>query len=373
MDAYNNEPLVSVIMSVYNTRKAFLHQAIQSIADQTYKNIEYIIVNDGSTLDETNEALENAASKYSNITLLYNEHNVGLTKSLNRAIACCGGKYIARMDADDISLADRIHEQVRFMECNSDVVLCGTDIVGFDKETIFFDSSIEYYRCSNPMVRAIHLVFENEGFAHPTFMLRSDFLLNKSILYREDMPHAQDYGLTTDCILSGGKISIIKKPLLLYRVHEDQITRKSYDSQIECQARIAYSRIKETFSTLDEIECWAIARLNHESLEYKPNIYINAIKKIIKENTNRHLFDDYLLRREYRYEWYRKYMRITRMLGKPWGLFHWFSISSFPVAMTVKIKDAILAKIYSLCYSKKRKENAVKINLLFAELSKNEE
>ena len=341
MSDINDKPLVSVIMSVYNTPVVYLRQATESILNQTYINIEFIIVDDGSTDTDTINELDIIVSNNPCIVQIYNENNIGLTKSLNKAIKKCNGKYIARMDADDISLPNRLENQVEYMEQNPEIVLCGANTAGFCDGKIIYDSSLEYHRCKNPEVRDIHLVFENEGFAHPTFMLRRQFLIDNNILYREDIPHAQDYGMTTDCILNGGKIGLVDKTLLLYRVHEGQITSHSYASQVECQARIAYSRIKKTFESLTDEECWAIARLNHESDEYEPDVYIRAIKKIIKENKERKLFNQNLLVREYRYEWYRKYMRMTRIFHKPWGMNKWFSVNSVFYAIVVKIKDNV--------------------------------
>jgi len=114
---------VSIVMSVYNAQK-YLDEAIESILNQTYSNFEFIIINDGST-DKSLEIIENYAKKDSRIIVI-NRENKGLIYSLNEGIRKANGKYIARMDADDISLPQRLEKQVEFMEKNKNIGICGT-------------------------------------------------------------------------------------------------------------------------------------------------------------------------------------------------------------------------------------------------------
>ena len=118
----NHSPLVSVLMPVYNAG-AFLNEAVESILNQTYKNLELIIINDGST-DNTEDRIK--SFKDSRIKYFKNENNLKLIKTLNKGLRLCTGKYIARMDADDIALNTRIEKQVAFMELNQNVVASGT-------------------------------------------------------------------------------------------------------------------------------------------------------------------------------------------------------------------------------------------------------
>ena len=140
----SQNPKISVIMSVYNgmplgphpamrgrtassaysqKSSAYLKQAVESILNQTYKNFEFIIVDDAST-DNSWQYLKSLKDK--RIKLLKNSKNLGLAKSLNRAIGVASGHYIARMDADDISLPTRFQEQLKFLKRNPNIDLCGT-------------------------------------------------------------------------------------------------------------------------------------------------------------------------------------------------------------------------------------------------------
>ena len=107
-------PEISVIMSVYNGEE-YLESAIESVMNQTFKDWELIVINDCST-DSTAEILDRLAKKDERIKVHPNEVNLRLPKSLNKAISLCSGKYIARMDADDICLPERFEKQYKFME-----------------------------------------------------------------------------------------------------------------------------------------------------------------------------------------------------------------------------------------------------------------
>lgn len=117
-----NMPVISVVMSVYNNEN-FLHGSINSILEQTFKNFEFIIINDGSNDNSLKMLLE--YQKNDNRILTIDQKNIGLTKSLNRGIKLARCKYIARQDADDKSLPDRLKMQIDFLENNPDHFLVG--------------------------------------------------------------------------------------------------------------------------------------------------------------------------------------------------------------------------------------------------------
>ena len=107
-----NLPLVSVLMPVYNS-KNYIEESINSILSQTYKNIEIILINDGCN-DGTEIILKAFSKSHSNIKL-YNQDNIGYCNSINNGIQYCSGEYIARMDADDIMIFNRIEKQVNYL------------------------------------------------------------------------------------------------------------------------------------------------------------------------------------------------------------------------------------------------------------------
>ena len=118
-----NMPKISVIMSIYNTRREYIIRAVDSILKQTFDDFEFIIVNDGSE-DFVRETIQTFSDK--RIKYLENGKNIGLVRSLNRALELSSGEYIARMDSDDISLPQRFERQVEYMDKNPHVGVLGT-------------------------------------------------------------------------------------------------------------------------------------------------------------------------------------------------------------------------------------------------------
>src|SRR3990172_12530717 len=118
-----NNPVITVLMSAYNAEK-YLREAIESILNQTFKDFEFIIINDCST-DKTKKIIEEYANKDARIKLINNATNLGLTKSLNIGLKEARGEYVARLDADDVALPERLEKQYEFMNKNRDITLTG--------------------------------------------------------------------------------------------------------------------------------------------------------------------------------------------------------------------------------------------------------
>ena len=210
-------PLISVIMPVYNGEK-YLREAIDSILNQTYTNFEFIILNDGST-DRTEEII--LSYDDSRIVYVKNEENLQIVKTLNKGIALAKGKYIARMDADDISLSERFEKQIYFMEQNSEVDICGTWIQMFGGKDIHWKPPTTHDDIK------VELLF-GSGLAHPTVMGRRSFFVENK--YKEKFEKAEDYALWVETI---DKYHFINIPefLLLYRTHTSQISMRTKNEQ----------------------------------------------------------------------------------------------------------------------------------------------
>ena len=131
MEKVIKNPLISVVMSVYNGEK-YLSEAIESILKQTYKDFEFIIVNDGST-DSSLEIIREYQKQDNRIKII-DQENTGLAKALNNGIKITQGKYIARMDADDISLPERLEIQVQFLNENKTIGLVGLSAIAIDEK-----------------------------------------------------------------------------------------------------------------------------------------------------------------------------------------------------------------------------------------------
>ena len=171
----NEFPLVTVLMAVYNGEK-YLREAIESMLNQSYTNFEFLIINDGST-DSTEEII--LSYRDERIRHMKNEQNIKLIASLNKGLDLAEGKYIARMDADDVSLPERLAKQVDFMERNLEYGLLGTWVktlgLNPDKE-IHFKSGHDEIR--------FELFFHNY-LHHPTVMFRKEIIKKNNLKYED--------------------------------------------------------------------------------------------------------------------------------------------------------------------------------------------
>ena len=196
----NNEPIISVIMPVFNGGD-LLNKAIESILGQTFENFEFIIINDGST-DETAEVVRGYASSDSRIIFI-DQDNIGLTKSLNKAIKTSKGNYIARMDADDVSALNRFETQMEWMKGGKYDLCCSrTYLLNSNR----ISPGLSYY-----MPKRIQMFFRNP-FIHGTFLIKRK-ALDIVGLYDEDFIYSQDYKLICDFYRNNLKIKYIKQPL----------------------------------------------------------------------------------------------------------------------------------------------------------------
>ncbi|WP_313386164.1 glycosyltransferase [Chishuiella sp.] len=214
-----NSPLLSVIMSVYNA-ELYIKEAIDSILNQTFRDFEFIIIEDCST-DNSLKILENYASIDNRICIVKKEKNQGakgFINNLNLGIKNAKGKYIARMDADDISSLDRFQKQVDYLENNSSIFMVGSivslinandELIGM-METPEIDSEIK-----NRMINHISMF-------HPVILFRSE----KNIFYREKMYGCEDYDLYLRLMNEGKNFYNFQEPLLKYRILDDSISRK---------------------------------------------------------------------------------------------------------------------------------------------------
>lgn len=214
----NNTPLLSVVMSVYNAEK-YLSESIESILNQTFSNFEFIIVDDGST-DSSLLIIQNFMKRDDRIVLISRD-NKGLPYSLNEAISVARGKYIARMDADDISLPERLEMQLAVMESNPDIGVCGAWAYLF-KETPSKNKIMCHPEDHDSLI--IRLLF-SVCFIHPVVMIRKSVLNQLDYVYNESFHNSQDYELWSR-IAEKTRFYTVQKPLLFYRDTPDGITSK---------------------------------------------------------------------------------------------------------------------------------------------------
>lgn len=243
---YMNRPAISVVMSTYN-RVAFLPRAIDSILKQTFTDFEFIIINDGSP-DETAKVLSMFAAKDKRIRVLTNEKNKGLIYSLNRGLDEARGKYIARMDDDDIALPTRFEKQYTFMEQNPDFAVVGSWIGRPEngKKWGFHDET-------NPDKVKMYMYLNSVPISHPASFLRRHFLNKHGIRYSYDYKAAEDRKFWLDILDAGGKIGNIPEVLLLFRLHGTN-PKEYYVDQWKNLNKFFQNEILPRFGTQEEFK-----------------------------------------------------------------------------------------------------------------------
>jgi glycosyltransferase involved in cell wall biosynthesis len=220
------DPMVTVLMSVFNGEK-YLSEAIESILNQTFTDFEFLIINDGST-DSSRDII--ASYKDTRIILIDNETNIGLTRSLNKGIDLAKGKYIARMDADDISMPYRLTKQLAFLERNPDISLVGSSAMVIDRN----GKELNTINADIQPDQIYPTLFFGNTFVHTSIM--GDHQLFKKFRYDPSVPYAQDYLLWSQ-IAKENKIANIKEPLVKYRIHNESISTSKIDKQEACVKR----------------------------------------------------------------------------------------------------------------------------------------
>lgn len=198
---------VSVLMPVFNC-EATVAESIESILGQTYRDFEFVIVNDGST-DNSLEIIKSYAGKDERIKIINNEKNIGISSSLNIGLRHCSGEYIVRMDADDIAYRDRLERQLDYLSGNGDVVLLAGAVEYIDP----YGKALGVTRESR---LGKSFLFSNT-ILHPTVVLDRGFLVDNGINYREKYTYAEDYFMWLE-IHRLGRLAVTKDVVLKYRI-----------------------------------------------------------------------------------------------------------------------------------------------------------
>lgn len=286
-----NNPLISVVMSVYNGEK-YLAEAIESILNQTYKNFEFIIVNDGSK-DNSVEIIKNYMKQDNRIVLIDRE-NKGLPYSLNEGISIAKGEYIARMDADDISLPTRFEKQIKYFEDNIEIGICGTfaETFGTNTKSILLKQPLKHDEMK------ICLLF-SVCFAHPTVMMKKEVLEKNKLKYNNNYPNAQDYELWSK-ISNTTKMGNISEILLRYRISKNSITSIADGNKTELRYKLISDIFKIYIKSLglnnteEENKLHFTLALNTriQNSKYDIEFVNNYLQKLIIANRHVKLFDE---------------------------------------------------------------------------------
>lgn len=249
--------LVSVIMPVFNSER-FLRESITSILEQTYSNLEFIIINDGST--DNSLKIIKTFLEIDYRVILINKTNSGIVDSLNEGIRISKGKYIARMDSDDISLPKRIAQQVNHME-GLNLDLCGGHYFLIDENGLLNGLNL------TPRTNELCLLsFSSKvAFAHPTVIIRKSFLDMNNLKYGQvEYKNAEDLDLWIRIINLGGKLGNVDDVILKYRILKDSLSRSNNSNILRDSSILFKNYINHNNKKLMELLNMNFNNLNNE-------------------------------------------------------------------------------------------------------------
>ena len=209
-------PVVSILMPVYKTAP-YLREAVDSILSQSFTDFELIVLNDCSP-DDAEEILDTYSDP--RIVRYKGEKNVGLSNILNVGIGMAQGKYVARMDSDDVSLPDRLRIQVDYLESHPeiDLVSSGMKLFGAKEEV--------WMREQNPDKVKIEALFHSP-ILHASSLWRRVRFEDNGLRFRQEMVPSEDYDLWTRALVKGLKLANLRQVLYKYRIHPAQATTRT--------------------------------------------------------------------------------------------------------------------------------------------------
>ncbi len=223
----DTEILVSVLLPIYKEPLIWIKASVNSILNQTFRFFELLLLLDNPEHEEAIEYLSLLSKQDNRIILIINQQNQGLPLNLNQGIALSKGKYIARMDADDIAFSYRLEEQFNFMEKNTDIDLCGSQVIKIDEN----NRKIGYSKSPTKAKAIAYCIQYINPLTHITWFIKRETLLKLGGYY--NMPNAEDYELLTRIIAHHHKVVNLDKPLIYMRVHtKGQTGAKSLEQKI---------------------------------------------------------------------------------------------------------------------------------------------
>jgi len=315
-------PTVTVLMPVYNGEK-YLKESIESILTQTYTDFEFLIINDGST-----DSSKFIVSSYNDTRIRYieKEKNTGIVDTLNYGLDLASGKYIARMDCDDISLPVRLEKQVIFMDNNPDVGISGTWAQTFGELS---NNDVWKYPESHKDISCA-LMF-NSVLVHSSVIMRKSYLQQYKLTYKTDYIYAEDYDFWVNANACF-KLANIPKVLLKYRISYNSTSHSSKNSEnkLESTRKVRINCFKKYSINLtaEQIDLFSLI-CSYEKLK-ETNLFYNAIdvlNSIYSQSIQKTVFDN-------------------KTISKPIFNYYYFLLHNIPQVDLLTIKKYMLSEAF---------------------------
>ncbi|MFN5026311.1 MAG: glycosyltransferase family 2 protein [Bacteroidota bacterium] len=272
----SNSPVVSVILPCYNA-EMYIPETLSSILNQTFSRFECLVIDDAST-DRTCTLVDSIAMHDERVVLIKKEKNTGYTESLNMGIRLARGKYIARMDADDLAMPERLEKQVAYMEANPDCVVCGTAY------KLHHNGFTIYPPVSHHEIM-LGMMYGNV-FCHPSILMRTSVLAENGLLYDTNYEPSEDYDMWVR-LSRYGKLANLPDVLLSYRLHLSSVSssRSLIQKKKAEDIRLAYIRTRLILFTGSWVvhvnRFWFSVILLVESVFNRKVSFTSALRKVI--------------------------------------------------------------------------------------------
>ncbi len=277
--------ILSVLMSVYNEKEIWLRESIESILNQTFSDFEFIIILDNPENAIAKRLIQEYKQKDKRIIFLENKINIGTASSKNKGLKIARGKYIAIMDADDISLKNRFIEQINFLKNNPNIFLVGSwaYIINEDGSQAGLMKITDNPLLLKKMIKYISISY------HSSWMVKKE-VYDKLKGYNESIPYVEDFDFLLRVIENNYLISNIKVPLIKYRIRFNQVSqRNSLKMQkiILYLKKIQYKNIKKESAKFSKEKLGKImesSKLNKKLFQISNYYFIKAKTKFFKNN-----------------------------------------------------------------------------------------
>ena len=272
--------MISIIMSTYKEEETLLRESIESILNQTFKDFEFIIILDYPDNNLHKKIIEEYSKIDNRIRFFVNENNLGLTGSLNRGLSLAKGEYIARMDADDISLPNRLEKQIEYLNKYSHDLIGGiTQMIDEEGNSIY---SIQKVPTDfNKIKKALRY---GQCIAHPTWLGKKEVFdcLNG---YR-NIPLCEDFDFTLRAVLNGFKISNLNETVLKYRMTKNSISRNNLYDQYLYMKYITNEYSNGNIASVENAKEYVKNHLNKKNAEkyLEANVIFN---RMLQEMTDK--------------------------------------------------------------------------------------
>lgn len=290
--------MISVLMPVFRPDANYLREAVESVLAQTYGDFELLLLCEGEFDEASNTYLESVTDP--RVKRIAIPAKTGLPGSLNIGIEQAKGRYIARMDADDVACLDRFKKQIIYMESHPSI-----DILGGVVQVIGKKALLGSVFCK-PMVRRVRMLFSNAGVIHPTVMFRRRIFDQLGLRYDTSRKGSEDYALWTAAIRKGANMDSLKDIVLNYRIHESQASVVlseeivAWDDEVRKDLWMCFNDWSK--GQMDAI----LEFLKPIELSRKPRDYEKLLCRMIKRNERMHFADPKVFEKEILWQWFRQ-------------------------------------------------------------------